>query len=416
MEKFGLSQGITDTFNAKTEEAKETVETIAPDEKLVDTETKTDPEQKTETKTDPPAKEITDEKKEDVIDENKPKEPTDPPIDDKKEAQPAQPAQPAVPTEPTEEQIKKFFEAKGRKVEKIDDLFQPEVKEINPYEKISDDFKKALDYHKETGRGLNDFLRLQEDIDAIPLNRMAINFAKKETGMDLSDEDAIAYIESELGIDLSDMEELTATDKIKLNKYVKDYRAELKSDQEKFRLPKEQEQTQNQQVNNVEMVTLEDGSQIAKSVYDKHLEDRKIYTENLKAEANSVAPITFEHKFDNNGVEEIIKFEYTPDKDDEQKSIENAADFDQTIKRLFVTEKGFDYAGFKLAGFLAEKGNLGKVINAFVNKAVAYHTERLMKEQNNVNFGTNRINSKNTDTKKQDIFQPQNGFGVKFEL
>lgn len=397
---FGITKEIAESFTTEDESKNDTKETV----ETIDANAKPTEEVKTETE------------KEEVVEKK-----------DNEEEKPTEEAKPTEDNKPTEEaktenviaeisedQVKKYFADKGRVIEKVDDLFQEKTKEVNPYENISEDLKGVLKYHQETGRGLNDYLKLQENIDAIPVEKLAIQFAKHETGMDLSNEDAIAYIESELGIDLSDLEDLTATDKIKLNKYVKNYRAELKADQEKYKLPEQKEVITNNQ--NVEMVTLQDGQQIAKSVYDKHLAERESYIENLKNSVNSVAKTSLNYKFDDNGKEEIRKVEYEPSKEDEAEAVSLATDVDKTVAELFRSDKGFDFAGFKKAMWRIKPANWEKEVTAIVNKALADHTERLAKEQNNVNFDTNRIISENKKDQKKDIFQEPQRFGVQFNI
>jgi hypothetical protein len=164
------------------------------------------------------------------------------------------------------------------------------------------------------------------------------------------------------------------------------------------------------------MVTLEDGQQIAKSVYDKHLAERESYIANLKNSVNSVAKTSLNYKFDDNGKEEIRTVEYEPSKEDEAEALSLATDVDKTVTDLFRSDKGFDFAGFKKAMWRIKPANWEKEVTAIVNKALADHTERLAKEQNNVNFDTNRITSDNKKDQKKDIFQEPQRFGVQFNI
>ncbi|TDD77133.1 hypothetical protein [Flavobacterium caseinilyticum] len=310
-----------------------------------------------------------------------------------------------------DDQVRSYFKSKGREVENLDDLFQEKVKEVNPYEGINPELKAILDYNKETGRGLSDYQKLQQNIDEIPVLDLAVAKAKEETGMDLSAEDAQAYIEDVLGIDLSDLKDLSSVDKIKLNKFVKEYKAELKISQEKYKTPLATEN-----VSGKEMVTLADGQQVEKTIFDEHQRTRQAYIEEMKVAVDSVAKTSLSMEFDNNGKKEVSTYEYEHDKEDKKNMFALTEDVDQTVAKLFRTEKGFDHQGLAKGIWRLDPKNWEKEVSAIVNKAVAENTERLLQNENNINYSRNRIASNGNASGSKDIFEKPRGFGVQFGI
>ncbi|MBC7845563.1 MAG: hypothetical protein H7Y10_03625 [Flavobacterium sp.] len=302
----------------------------------------------------------------------------------------------ATAVEPDEESIKKFFASKGRTVEKLDDLFveKEKVVEVNPYANASDQLKQIFEYEKETGRGIKDYFKLQENIDDRPLVELALEKVRNEVGGSFSPEDLTAYLEDALAIDLSG--DLTPTETVKLTKFVKDYKEQLKADQEKYKtpLPKAPEA---KTTTEVEMITLADGQKVEKSVYEAHEQQRQIYLNDIKEAVNSVAASSIKIEFDNNGVKEELTYSYDYDANDHQNMVAIAEDLDQTVSKLFRTEKGFNHQDFIESTWFLDKVNREKWATALVNKARAEAITELTKADNNVNFNTNGMPTKPGD-------------------
>lgn len=317
----------------------------------------------------------------------------------------------ATEFEINDEHVRSYFKSKGREVANIDDLFVEKTKEVNPYEGLSPELKAIFDYNKETGRGLQDYQKLQQNIDAIPVLDLAFAKAKEDTGMDLSEDDLKAYIEDELNIDLSDLSDLSSVDNIKLNKFVKEYKAGLKADQEKYKTA----DTTNA-ANAKEMVTLADGQQVEKTIFDQHQRSHQAYIEEMKVAVDSVAKTSLNMEFDNNGKKEVSTYEYEHDKEDKKKMFSMSQDVDQTVSKLFRTEKGFNHQGLAKGIWRMDEANWEKEVSAIVNKAVAENTERLLQNENNIDYSRNRIANGANATAKKDVFSQPRGFGVNFNI
>lgn len=317
----------------------------------------------------------------------------------------------ATEFEINDEHVRSYFKSKGREVENIDDLFVEKTKEVNPYEGLSPELKAIFDYNKETGRGLQDYQKLQQNIDAIPVLDLAFAKAKEDTGMDLSEDDLKAYIEDELNIDLSDLSDLSSVDNIKLNKFVKEYKAGLKTAQEKYKTA----DTTNA-ANAKEMVTLADGQQVEKTIFDQHQRSHQAYIEEMKVAVDSVAKTSLNMEFDNNGKKEVFTYEYEHDKEDKKTMFALSQDVDQTVSKLFRTEKGFDHQGLAKGIWRMDPKNWEKEVSAIVNKAVAENTERLLQNENNIDYSRNRIANVANATANKDVFSQPRGFGVNFNI
>ena len=284
-----------------------------------------------------------------------------------------------------EESIKKFFAAKGRSVEKLDDLFVEKVKEVNPYADVNEELLQALNYSKETGRGLGDYLKLQEDIDKKPLVDVAIAKAAKEAGGNFSKEDLTEYIEDHLGIDLSG--DLTPAETVKLTKYVKDYKEEFKADQEKYKAPLAKPEN----TEGTELITLPNGQKVDKQIYESHLKEHQAYLSDMKVAVDSVAATSLQIEFDNNGTKETLTYNYDFDENDKKNMLDLSNDVDVTVGKLFRTEKGFDHQSFAKAVWRLDPKNWEKEVTAIVNKAIAETKIESTKAENNVNFNTTSL-------------------------
>lgn len=324
---------------------------------------------------------------------------------------------PPVVVEPTEEQTLAYLKSKGFEHDSIESFIQSkEEKEESPYASLIEDpeVKAFLDYKKETNRGLNDFLKTQEDVSKISLLDLAVGQAKSDVGGDMIREEYIEFIESELNLDLSDLDSLSSIEKAKLTKYSKEHKAQLIAENEKYKLPLAQE------ANNApkeEMITLKDGQVVPKKAYEAHEKIRQTYLQETKVAVDSVAKTTLNVEFDNKGKKESVAVDYEHDAEDKKNMYSLSSDVDKTVKELFQTEKGFDRENFVKSVWRLDPKNWEKEVSAIVNKAIAENTLMMQKNENNVNFSANKLpGNGNSGGKKKDVFEQQNGFAVNFSL
>ena len=293
-----------------------------------------------------------------------------------------------------EEAFNYLKQSRGLESNSLEDFLTPKEKivekEVNPYEDVLDDDDKAyFNYKKETKGSRADYEKATANLDEIPKIELARERVRKESGSNFSDDQIDSYLADTLGIDLEDM---TASDEIKLASFTKSILEEKRAGQEKYKNPldKTGESGQN------EYVKLENGSVMLKKDYEKlELEQsnsekgRIAKIEIAKEAVNSVTTSNFEIETGEKG--NIVKENYTYDysEADKQSMLSNVSDLDGEISKDYNSENGFDYKQFAEDMFWRNKNNRGKAIASIIHKAIAKNTEEVLKQRGNVNFTSN---------------------------
>lgn len=304
-----------------------------------------------------------------------------------KEPKVDEPGSPDLKPELKDEDAVAFLKSKGIEIDSLEDLKkQPEVKQVNPYEDILDDDDKAyLKFKKETGRSRKEFEALNIDYDKVSSIELAREKVRKDTGLNLTDEQIDEYIANELGVDLSD--ELSASDTIKLASYVKSFRDEKKSEQEKYRQPKETTQKESKtEPEKSEYVRLENGSVMKKTDYEKLVYNHQQYVAKNKEAVNSVTESKFSIKVDDNGSERELTYSYEFADNDRHSMVSITADTTAYVNKTYQTENGFNHKQFNEDMFWANQKNREKAISDLLHKARAEAKEEVLEERGNVSL------------------------------
>lgn len=282
---------------------------------------------------------------------------------------------------------------KDREFSSLDDFVktpEPIEKEVekvvNPWEGVIDDEEAAyLTFKKETGRGRKEWEFINQDINAKSPLELCREKIRQDTGLKLSNAEADEYIEKKLGVDLSETD-LSVTDKIELNAFIKDYKSSLLEQQEKYRKPLEEKLQAKASQPKMETVQLEDGTVVSKKAYDDYQEQRRIYQEQVIEAGNSVTaiPVTFE--VDINGESQQINFNYEPSKDAIRSAIEDSRDVDAMIKKRFHTEQGFNHKKLIEKNILMDENNLKLFSKTIYEQAYADAVEQMASSSNNENY------------------------------
>lgn len=300
---------------------------------------------------------------------------------------------------------------KTKEVEKIVE------KEVNPYDGLLDETDKAyFKYKRETGRSRNDFDSLNKDFTKISALDLAIEKVKEDTGLNLSKAEYKDYIEQKLDIDIDDM---STSDKIELNTFVKSYREQKIQEQEKYRTPLENTLKAKQEAQkNVEMVELEDGRKIPKSDYDKLVEQRETYIKSITEGVNSVTSDNFEFEFGEGDSKIKVDFNYEYSKEDKHSMLSEMSDVEKMIKDRYQSEKGFDHKTMAKELWRGKEENFKKILKSAIDKARADAINEYKSDLNNENFNTKRINNDaNIGKTMADMLGgKQSGFGLKTNL
>lgn len=271
----------------------------------------------------------------------------------------------------------------GKQFQSFDEVLAEKVieKEVNPYENVSEEAQQFLKFNAETGRGLKDWEFLNTDFESVDPLVFARERVRKESGLNLSDEDVNTYLENKLGIYL---ENIDAAAKIELSTYGKPIRDEKISLKETYKTPIAPKQVEPSE----EVVQLDNGAVMKKTEYEKMVQNHQLHVENVKAAVNSVAEATFKTTFDDNGTPKEISLKYDYSPDDAQRMASYASDPSATAEKLFRTEKGFNYATFNESMLWIDPAFREKAVSSLIQKAIAQNTEEILKRDNNVNFQT----------------------------
>lgn len=138
-----------------------------------------------------------------------------------------------------EEDVLSFLKKKfNKEVEKLDDLFvEPEIKEDDPID-LPEDVSQFLKYKKETGRGMDDYLKLQRDFSNMPEEDLLKEyFLTTEEGLEEEDVDVLL---SDYSYD-EDVDDESHIKRVKLNRKKKILEAQkfFETQKEKYKQPTE---------------------------------------------------------------------------------------------------------------------------------------------------------------------------------
>ena len=286
-----------------------------------------------------------------------------------------------------------------KEITSLDELFQePKAVEkfVNPHEHLYDDYDKSyFKFKEETGLGRKEFDFVQQDFSKKSPLELAYDKVRKDNkGANFSDEQIGEYLEQKLSLDLS-TKELRTADAIELNSFVSGYKAELTELQAKY---KTTARVKKQEARTEAMVTLENGTQLPKSQYEKQVKERDEYISNVKEAVSSAAGFETEFVFDSDGSKQTSKFNYEYSETDKHSMLSNISDVDSFISKKFRSDKGFDYKGF--ATFIDKAENFDKYAALISSQARAEAIEEKIASDNNEHFSKNPkpLDKKTTNT------------------
>ena len=283
---------------------------------------------------------------------------------------------------------------KGIEANDIDELLTPKQK--NDFEDIIDDEDKLyFKYKKQFGGNRKDFENFTKNLDEVPRIEFARERVRKESGLNLTDEEADNYIASELGI--IDLNDLDVHEKIKLAGFAKPILESKKEEQNNFLNSqdkgenKEQENKNKSNSSDSEFVQLDNGSIMRKTDYDNFVKNRELAIEEAKQAVNSVTSSVFNFEIDDNGTKKELSYSYDFSEEDKQRMLSNASNYDAVLNSRYSSEEGFNHAQFAVDFEWANPEFREKAIASILHKAIAENTETILKERGNVNFSQGRL-------------------------
>lgn len=284
---------------------------------------------------------------------------------------------------------------------------EEEVKEEpkpDPLADLPDDVKEYAAAKKENkDLTFEDFQKEKNfDISTLSILDVAREKAIRESNGKITQDNVDAYLEKKTGIVLTDEDsELDEFDEVDLEKFIGDFRETFKKTPDA--------KPEEQPTPTEELIEIENGFKIEKSVYENLQNAQKEYVSRMEKSVAEVNEITFEFEFDNNGTKETVPISYTTTDADRQLMLSTAKDVNNEVDKMFRDKDGnFNDKQFAESILWLNPTARGKMINTLVHKAVAISTEKLLKQEYNANFqGTNFKQETNPKAPKQEtVYRP----------
>jgi hypothetical protein len=294
----------------------------------------------------------------------------------------------------------------GKTAEQISDYLKEPEAVADPMEGLSDDWVQALKFAKETNRPISDFIKATQDVDKISAIDLARDLTR-EIDKNLTPAEIDEYLQEELNIDLSNPESITGTERIRLERFVKDYRAQRKAEQEKYSQPVERPEQPEQP----KLIDLPNGLKATKEQIDQFTKSRNQYLESLKSSTDKITDSVYQVEIDDNGGKHQLEFAYEYSKDDKHGMLSSSSDVEASLQKMFTTDKGLDTAALQEAMFWADPKNRTKAISSIIHKVIADRTEEFAKRRGNVNFGSNGMPAEKKKTAASGLRIPGTGGG-----
>lgn len=290
----------------------------------------------------------------------------------------------------TDEAVLAYLKEKGVEATSLEELSKPKgvSQTKNPYEGLDETTKKYLIYHQKTGKGLDEFNATFRDIDKISEVDLITERVSKESGDNsVNSRDALAHVLEELNIDSeSEINELSGTDRIKLNKYVNDYKKKLKSEQdeaEKLLEAPQDKATEKKQ----EYVTLDDGTIILKEKFDTLTDERKLYEQALETEVDSITSAPISLTLNEADGSKSLTFNYDYSKDDKHSMLSRPKDVLKTIQQEFTDKNGtFQHGAFAENFWWANPANRTKAFQAILSQVYSKGMEGVIGDRDNISL------------------------------
>jgi len=300
--------------------------------------------------------------------------------------------------------------------DKVEETVTQEVAEVVTEEVVADPLADLPDDVKEyaTAKKENKDLTFEDfqkeknfDITSLSILDTAREKAIREGNGKITKENVDAYLEKKTGIVLTDEDvELDEYDEIDLEKFIGDFRDSF-SKKTDAKTTDTQEETQQQTPE--ELIELENGFKIDKTIYENLQKAQTEYVSRMEKSVSEVNESLFNIEFDNNGTKEIIPLSYSTTDADKQLMLSTAKNVNVEVDKMFRNKEGeFNDKQFAESVLWLNPNAREKMINTLVHKAVAISTEKLLKQEYNANFqGTHFKQETNPQPQKQTtVYRP----------
>ncbi|TSE11278.1 hypothetical protein [Aquimarina algiphila] len=286
------------------------------------------------------------------------------------------------------------------------------VKEVQP--EYDEETQKFLNFKKETGRGMQDWIKLNENHDNKSDMQLAFDKIKNDNkGINLNTEDLRILLSQELGVDTEDLDDLEHKDKLRLKVLANTFKNELKAEQEKYLTPleKTEKPTEKSQPNG-ETITI-GGQQISK---EEHQKLREEYLQSSSQAVSELKGVEIDLVISDATGNKTHKLNYDFTDPDKQEMLAGSNDLDKLLLPYINEEGGLKHKELNQALFFGNPKNWEKVQKSMVQQAYSLGVNSVLKEERNIDFTTN---PKPTEPKAKNGYgevgvRPSGGFSVKF--
>jgi len=300
-----------------------------------------------------------------------------------------------------EQKVLSYIEKRyNKQINSFDEL----VSERKEAEELPEDVSAFLKYKKETGRGINDFLKLSKDFDSMEPEQLVKDYlSATQEGLDTEDIDALMedYSYDE---DIDDESKIKKT-KIERKKIINEAKKFFNNQKEKYKMPLESSPASLSQEEKEEYDLYRQYTKQSKTVEEENSRKRQWFTQ----KTDEVFDNEFKgFEFDVNNK----KIAYTPGDAKELKKLQSNP---ENFIKKFLDESGLikDAAGYHRS--LAIAMNPEKFAKFFYEQGQADATEGTLKGIKNINMSERRAPevSKTNDGMQVKAMNPDSGRSLK---
>lgn len=300
-----------------------------------------------------------------------------------------------------EQKVLSYIEKRyNKQINSFDEL----VSERKEAEELPEDVSAFLKYKKETGRGINDFLKLSKDFDSMEPEQLVKDYLSvTQEGLDKEDIDALMedYSYDE---DIDDESKIKKT-KIERKKIINEAKKFFNNQKEKYKMPLESSPASLSQEEKEEYDLYRQYTKQSKTVEEENSRKRQWFTQ----KTDEVFDNEFKgFEFDVNNK----KIAYTPGDAKELKKLQSNP---ENFIKKFLDESGLikDAAGYHRS--LAIAMNPEKFAKFFYEQGQADATEGTLKGIKNINMSERRAPevSKTNDGMQVKAMNPDSGRSLK---
>jgi len=277
-----------------------------------------------------------------------------------------------TPTELTEDEVLSYIKNRyDKKIDSVGQLF--EAREES--EPLPEDVSAYLNYKKETGRGINDFIKIQRDIDEVPADQILHDYlVATEKGLDAEDIDTLmeGYSYDE---DIDDESTVKKT-RLAKKKAIAKARDYFESEKEKYQLPLESSGAS---------ISKEDQEKL--DAYSKYVDESASYDERLKRQQE-----VFKQESEKLFNQEFKGFEFAIGEDKKAFYVPGDAtemlNNPQNFVKQFTDDGGaiVDWSGYHRA--LALAMNPDKFAKFFYEQGKSAQADDSMRKMKNIDMST----------------------------